>query len=127
MNHRLNTEKEIRFPSLYYVCLAVRMMLNTATTLSTLSLLVLISATHVASAANLTLPLSAANVHWGYFSKTLTPVLTVNSGAEVEVEMATHHGCDDWDLMIEGDEGEWILWVVFVFGSGSSALATRVV
>ena len=51
------------------------------------------------------LPLSAANVHWGYFSKTLTPVLNVTSGATVEVEMATHHGCDDWDLMIEGDPG----------------------
>ena len=51
------------------------------------------------------LPLSAANVHWGYFSKSLSPALTVKSGETVEVEMATHHGCDDWDLMIEGDEG----------------------
>lgn len=56
-------------------------------------------------AVNHTLPLSADNVHWGYFSKTLAPVLTVASGDEVEVEMATHHGCDDWDLMIEGDPG----------------------
>jgi len=59
----------------------------------------------VAEAVNYTLPLSAANVHWGYFSKTLDPVLTIASGDEVEVEMATHHGCDDWDLMIEGDPG----------------------
>lgn len=59
----------------------------------------------VADAAEYVLPLSAANVHWGYFSKTLTPVLNVTSGDEVEVEMATHHGCDDWDLMIEGDPG----------------------
>lgn len=51
------------------------------------------------------LPLSADNVHWGYFSKTLSPVLNVSSGSTVEVEMATHHGCDDWDLMIEGDPG----------------------
>ena len=43
------------------------------------------------------LPLSAANVHWGFFSKTLAPVLTIDSGAEVVVEMATHHGCDDYD------------------------------
>jgi acetamidase/formamidase len=51
------------------------------------------------------LPLSSDNVHWGYFSKTLTPVMTVPSGSEVTVEMATHHGCDDWDKMIKGDAG----------------------
>jgi acetamidase/formamidase len=49
------------------------------------------------------LKLSAANIHWGYFSKTLDPVLTVESGTEVTVEMATHHGCDDYDKMILGD------------------------
>jgi len=59
----------------------------------------------LAKAAEHKLPLSAANVHWGYFSKTLSPALTISSGDEVEVEMATHHGCDDWDLMIEGDPG----------------------
>lgn len=37
------------------------------------------------------LKLSAANVHWGFFSKELDPVLTVTSGQEVIVEMATHH------------------------------------
>ena len=25
--------------------------------------------------------------------------------AEIVVEMATHHACDDWDRMIKGDEG----------------------
>lgn len=50
-----------------------------------------------------TLPLSSANVHWGYFSKTLSPVLTISSNSTVEVEMATHHGCDDYGLMIEGE------------------------
>jgi acetamidase/formamidase len=49
--------------------------------------------------------LSAANVHWGYFSKELEPVLTIDSGSEVIVEMATHHACDDWDKMIKGDAG----------------------
>ena len=49
--------------------------------------------------------LSSANVHWGYFSKELEPVLTVASGTEVVVEMATHHACDDWDKMIKGDPG----------------------
>ena len=44
-------------------------------------------------------------VHWGYFSKTETPVLTVESGDEVIVEMATHHAGDDYDKMIRGDPG----------------------
>eukprot|EP00977_Amphora_coffeiformis_P023411 scaffold13297_cov184-Amphora_coffeaeformis.AAC.4 len=52
-----------------------------------------------------TLPLSAANVHWGFFSKTVEPVLTVASGTEVTVEMATHHAGDDYDRMIKGDTG----------------------
>lgn len=51
------------------------------------------------------LPLNSTNVHWGYFSKELDPVLTVTSGDEVVVEMATHHACDDWDKMIAGDAG----------------------
>ena len=51
------------------------------------------------------LKLSKDTVHWGYFSKTLAPVLTIASGDEVVVEMATHHACDDWDLMIKGDAG----------------------
>lgn len=56
-----------------------------------------------AAADTVTLPLSAANVHWGFFSKTLAPVLNITSGTEVVVEMATHHACDDWDRMIKGD------------------------
>jgi hypothetical protein len=51
------------------------------------------------------LALRPKNVHWGYFSKDLAPVLTVDSGAEITVEMATHHACDDWDKMIKGDTG----------------------
>ena len=31
--------------------------------------------------------------------------MTVESGEEVTVEMATHHACDDWDKMIKGDTG----------------------
>jgi len=57
------------------------------------------------AATDHTLPLSSANVHWGFFSKTVDPVLTMASGETVTVEMATHHACDDWDRMIEGDEG----------------------
>lgn len=51
-----------------------------------------------------TLKLSAKNVHWGYFSKTLTPALTIENGDVVVVEMATHHACDDFDKMIRGDQ-----------------------
>mmetsp|Transcript_3233 Transcript_3233/g.4901 ORF Transcript_3233/g.4901 Transcript_3233/m.4901 type:complete len:480 (+) Transcript_3233:426-1865(+) len=49
--------------------------------------------------------LSNETVHWGYFSKSLEPVVTVDSGTTVTVEMATHHACDDWDKMIKGDPG----------------------
>ena len=48
-----------------------------------------------------TLPISNETVHWGYFSKLEEPVLYVNSTDEIIVEMATHHACDDWDLMSE--------------------------
>ncbi|KAG7361755.1 AraC family transcriptional regulator [Nitzschia inconspicua] len=49
--------------------------------------------------------LSNETVHWGYFSKSLEPIVTIESGTEITVEMATHHACDDWDKMIKGDEG----------------------
>jgi acetamidase/formamidase len=51
------------------------------------------------------LKLSNETVHFGYFSKTLTPKLTISSGQTVVVEMATHHACDDWDKMVKGDAG----------------------
>mmetsp|Transcript_3360 Transcript_3360/g.6285 ORF Transcript_3360/g.6285 Transcript_3360/m.6285 type:complete len:256 (-) Transcript_3360:1280-2047(-) len=51
------------------------------------------------------LPLSNVTVHWGYFSKELDPIITVDSGDSITVEMATHHACDDWDRMIKGDPG----------------------
>jgi len=56
-----------------------------------------------ASAADFELKLSSDTVHWGYFSKNEMPVLNITSGAEVVVEMATHHACDDYDSMIRGD------------------------
>ena len=51
------------------------------------------------------LELNNETVHWGYFSKSIPPVLTVDSGSTVTVEMATHHACDDWDKMVKGDPG----------------------
>ena len=50
-------------------------------------------------------PATAATVHWGYFSRSLKPVLTVASGDFVTVETLTHHAYDDHPRMIEGDPG----------------------
>lgn len=63
---------------------------------------VLVDASHTVDAH---LQLSSANVHWGYFSSTLTPALVIPSDTVVQVEMATHHACDDWDKMIKDDPG----------------------
>lgn len=64
---------------------------------------------HARGETDYTLPLSKDNVHWGYFSKTLKPVLTVPSGSTVTIETATLNACEDYDKMIKGDkpmEGE---------------------
>jgi acetamidase/formamidase/AraC-like DNA-binding protein len=44
-------------------------------------------------------------VHWGYFSKSLPPVLVMNSGELVTLETLTHHANDDFDRMVKGDPG----------------------
>jgi acetamidase/formamidase/AraC-like DNA-binding protein len=44
-------------------------------------------------------------VHWGYFSRSLPPVLEVSSGDVVTIETLTHHAYDDHDRMIFGDNG----------------------
>lgn len=59
----------------------------------------------ISAAQGSMIKLSNETVHWGYFSKMIDPVLTVESGETVTVEMATHHACDDWDKMIKGDAG----------------------
>ena len=46
---------------------------------------------------------SADTVHWGYFSRSLKPILTVASGDFVTIETLTHHAYDDHARMIEGD------------------------
>ena len=51
------------------------------------------------------LPASAATIHWGYFSRFLSPVLEVRSGDIVTIECLTHHAYDDYDRMIAGDPG----------------------
>jgi acetamidase/formamidase/AraC-like DNA-binding protein len=44
-------------------------------------------------------------VHWGYLSRSLLPILTVNSGDVVTIETLTHHANDDHERMIKGDSG----------------------
>lgn len=42
-------------------------------------------------------------VHWGFFSKTLKPVLTIESGDFLTIDTLTQHAYDDYELMIKGD------------------------
>ncbi|WP_244618670.1 acetamidase/formamidase family protein [Rhizobium sp. 18065] len=51
------------------------------------------------------LSINASNVHWGYFSRSLEPVLEISSGDTVEIETLSQHASDAPELMIEGDGG----------------------
>lgn len=51
------------------------------------------------------LPANDKTVHWGYFSRSLAPVLEVDSGDFVTIEALTHHCYDDYERMIRGDSG----------------------
>jgi acetamidase/formamidase len=50
-------------------------------------------------------PASKGNVHWGYFSKHLEPVVELVSGDYVTLECLTHQAGDDPRRMINGDAG----------------------
>ena len=50
-------------------------------------------------------PATDKTVHWGYFSKSLKPLVEVNSGDFVTIEALTHHANDDAERMIKGDPG----------------------
>jgi hypothetical protein len=50
-------------------------------------------------------PATAETVHWGYFSRSLEPVLSVDSGDFVTIETLTHHAYDDHARMIARDPG----------------------
>src|SRR5215475_10422751 len=50
-------------------------------------------------------PATDKTVHWGYFSKLLKPVVEVESGDFVTLEVLTHHANDDASRMIAGDPG----------------------
>ncbi|MEL7505121.1 MAG: acetamidase/formamidase family protein [Cyanobacteria bacterium J06554_6] len=48
---------------------------------------------------------NADTVHWGYFSQSLEPKLTVDSGDVITIETLTHHANDDAVLMVTDDPG----------------------
>jgi acetamidase/formamidase/AraC-like DNA-binding protein len=58
------------------------------------------------------LPVTSKTVHWGYFSRTLTPVMHIDSEDIVTIETLTHHAYDDYERMIRGDSGaeDVFLW-----------------
>jgi acetamidase/formamidase len=59
----------------------------------------------IALANHVVVPATPATVHWGYFSKSLRPVVTVEPGDFVTIETLTHHAYDDHSRMIAGDAG----------------------
>jgi len=69
-----------------------------------------------------TLPVSPATVHWGYFSKKVTPALTLRSGDRATIETLTHHANDDYERMIANDPGAES---VFHWTSEHKAVARR--
>lgn len=46
---------------------------------------------------------SPETIHWGFYSKNLAPIISVNSQDYVTLETITHHAGDDYDRMIAGD------------------------
>ncbi len=50
-------------------------------------------------------PATDETVHWGYFSKSLKPLVEVESGDFVTIETLTHHANDDAERMVTGDPG----------------------
>jgi acetamidase/formamidase len=50
-------------------------------------------------------PATDKTVHWGYFSRSLKPLVEVESGDFVTVETLTHHANDDAERMVKGDPG----------------------
>jgi acetamidase/formamidase len=61
--------------------------------------------TAVGQANHYLVPATAETVHWGYFSRSLQPVVTARSGDFVTIEALTHHAYDDHARMIAGDSG----------------------
>jgi acetamidase/formamidase len=57
----------------------------------------------VGGANHVVLRATPATVHWGYFSRSLPPVATVEPGDFVTIETLTHHAYDDHARMIMRD------------------------
>jgi hypothetical protein len=51
------------------------------------------------------IPATDKTVHWEYFSKSLKPIVEVDSGDFITVECLTHQAGDDPERMIVGDPG----------------------
>jgi len=51
------------------------------------------------------LTVSKETTHWGYLSRTIPPVMCIESGAVVTIETLTQHAFDDHERMIKGDPG----------------------
>jgi acetamidase/formamidase/AraC-like DNA-binding protein len=51
------------------------------------------------------LPVDATRVHWGFFSRSLKPLVEIVSGDTITVETLTQHASDDPERMIMGDPG----------------------
>jgi acetamidase/formamidase/AraC-like DNA-binding protein len=51
------------------------------------------------------LAVDATRVHWGFFSRSLKPVVEIVSGDTITVETLTQHASDDPARMISGDPG----------------------
>jgi acetamidase/formamidase len=51
------------------------------------------------------IPASDKTVHWGFFSRSLAPLVQVDSGDFVTIETLTHHANDDAERMVRGDPG----------------------
>ena len=58
-----------------------------------------------AMARHFHIPVSDKTVHWGYFSRSLAPLVEVDSGDFVTIETLTHHANDDAERMVRGDRG----------------------
>ena len=50
-------------------------------------------------------PANNKTIHWGYFSKTMEPLLKLESGDYATIETITHHSNDDIERMVKGDPG----------------------
>src|SRR5260370_4275531 len=50
-------------------------------------------------------PASDKTVHWGFFSRSLAPLIEVESGDIVTIKTLTHQATDDADRMVRGDPG----------------------